>query len=99
MEIIITQHAYDRIKERMGLNKAAAERLAHKALNCGIQHGDTKGMLHKYISGQLHRNPHKGAAVRLYGEFAYAFIQEGEKMLLLTIFQIPRNLRSHVQQS
>ena len=48
--MIITKHAYDRGKVRMGLNKKAFRRLAERALNEGHEHKDANGQLRKYLN-------------------------------------------------
>lgn len=37
--IRITDHAYDRMKERLGWNRKAGERMAQKAFEQGVTHG------------------------------------------------------------
>lgn len=88
----ITDHAYERAKERLSLNKAALERLAVKALEQGKKHSDTKGQLKKYIDGLWfrHRNANN---VRLYGENLFLFVDN----TLVTVYQLPNNLRKHMK--
>ena len=45
----ISKHAYDRMKERLGMNKKAAQRIAQKALSNGIGREETSGCLQRYI--------------------------------------------------
>lgn len=51
VNITITDHAYRRGKERLGLNRQAFEKMALKAFIAGKKHGETKGNLKKFISG------------------------------------------------
>lgn len=92
MEVVLTQHAYDRLRERLGLSKKAAERIAIKAYENGIRHGETNGRLFKYILSMTYAYKNKGACNILYGENVYCFVNEGEIARLITVFGIPKNL-------
>jgi len=91
-EIIITQHAYERAKERLSLSPASLDRMAERAFTHGIKHADTKGRLHKYIT-HLWFDYRKADNIRLYGEFVYLFAD----VTLVTLFQLPRGLRKHAK--
>ena len=49
MTVEITEHAYDRMKERLGWNRKAGQRMANKAYTEGKTHGETRGSLHRYL--------------------------------------------------
>ena len=100
--IEITKHAYNRMKERLGLNKKAAARMAEIAYSDGIKHGDTSGQLYRYISAQAYAYMKKGYCLKIYGEAVYCFIngkdgETGEKTsFLVTVWPIPLNLKNQV---
>ncbi len=100
VKMTVTDHAYKRLKERLGLSRAAAARMSKTAFEQGIRHGDTNGQLNKYISGQCLRSNKKGNDIRLYGEYVYCFISRKNKdddewsATLITVFGVPKNLRS-----
>lgn len=48
-----TKHGEKRIRERVGVNKKTAEKLAEKAFAEGIRHQDTTGRLRKYLDKLL----------------------------------------------
>jgi len=85
--IIISDHAYKRAKERLGLNQKALDRMAEKAFNDGFKHGETKGTLQKYITKLWfdHKNCNN---VRIYGENIY-FFRENK---LVTLYRLHRKL-------
>ena len=101
-KIAITDHAYDRIKERMGLNKKAADRIVTVAYRDGIQHSETKGTLYRYIGNLTRSYMKKGACFKIYGENVFCFVNQkdresGEKIgILLTVWTIPKEYRNHV---
>lgn len=88
--MIITNHAYERAKERLGWTQKVLEKMSSKALSEGIRHSDTKGRLNKYITATYFS--YKTANnIRIYGENVYLF----DKDVLITVYQLPNNLRSH----
>lgn len=106
----ISDHAFDRSKERSGLNKKATLRLAEKAYHEGIKHSDTNGRLYKYISSLAGRSPTKGISIRIYGEAVYLFSKKDKNgnmhidqdgtpvILLITVIPLPNNLKSLVKK-
>lgn len=91
MEIIITEHAYGRAKERLGWNTSALIKMAEKAYLEGIKHGDTKSSLKKYID-KLWFDYKKANNIRIYGENIFFFSGN----ILITIYQLPNNLKKHL---
>lgn len=96
VEIEITKHAYDRMKERYRFKKETVDKMALTAYENGIRHGDTTGGLSKYISGRVREYPYKGSRIVIYGEIVYIFIDvvKGQKARLITAFGIPNSLKS-----
>ena len=95
--IVVTKHAYDRFKERLGLNKKAANRMAKKVYVNGIKHGETTGELYKYISTITRKNMIKGDDIRIYGDTVYCFVRQGDEIRLCTIYQMPKQLFNKLQ--
>jgi hypothetical protein len=91
--IIITDHAYDRAKERFSLSRKALLRISVRAFNEGVKHSDTTGRLNKYISGVW--NEYKTADnIRIYGEILFLFVSNR----LITVYQIPNNLKGLIKK-
>lgn len=88
MEIEITIHAYDRMKERLGWNKKAAARMAQKAYADGITHGETRGSLHRYLDS-VYLSHFNADQMRIYGEALFIF--SGSR--LLTVYALPTKYR------
>ena len=72
MDIVITDHAYDRMKERLGWNKKAGARMAQKAYINGVTHGATRGSLHRYLDS-VYLAYHNASQMRIYGEALFIF--------------------------
>jgi hypothetical protein len=86
--IIISQHAYERSKERLSLRKSSTDRLARKAFDQGLKHTQTTGPLRKYVDGLWMQ--HKQASnIRIYGDNIFLFAGN----ILVTLYQLPLELR------
>lgn len=88
MEIEITNHAYDRMKERLGWNRKAGERMACRAYTDGITHGETRGSLHRYLDS-VFLSYGNATQMRIYGEALFLF--SGSR--LLTVYALPTKYR------
>lgn len=97
--IYVSQHAYDRAKERLGFNKKAIENAARKALEKGIRHSETTGQIYKYIANKTKSYMTSGSDVRIYGEIVYYFVRHGDKRSpdakydLVTVYGLPKRLK------
>jgi len=88
LKINITDHAYERAKERINWNKSTLDKMASKSFNNGIKHSDTKGALNKYITKLWFE--HKTANnIRIHGEVVYLF----RNNLLITLYQLPNEFK------
>lgn len=90
----ITEHAKQRMKERCGFNKKAAERMAKKAFEQGITHAQTKGKLNKWITSLYFKNV-KANNIRVYGGFCYVLCGE----TLVTVIPVPANLKHLIERN
>ena len=98
--IDITEHAYIRMKERMGLSRHAAKKTAETAFELGIKFFETRGRLKKYLLGETRTYQKIGTRVIIYGEMVYIFsdfrkMETGEEYaVLVTVWYIPNNLKN-----
>lgn len=86
----ISQHAYERARERLGLNKKSFDRLVEKALISGRKANMFKGTIRKYfdkLSIQYKTSP------VVYGEYLLFFVGN----LLITTYQIPSSLKKYLK--
>lgn len=83
----MTKHARYRMKQRCGVGKRSAHRMAEKVYRLGVRHGETSGNLRKWVDAQSFYN-RSANQIRLYGDKAYIFHDEK----LITVIQIPHNL-------
>lgn len=90
--MVVTKHAQKRLKERCGLSKKAAERLANLAYEHGMKHSETTGNLRKWVVSQYFYNE-TANNIRLYGDKAFIF----RGYTLITVLQIPHNLVKYVK--
>lgn len=89
--IIITDHAFERAKERLSLNRKVFMKLSEKAFDKGLKHSEMKGNLKKYATAIWFKYK-TGDNMRVYGENLFLF----EKNILITVYQLPNNLKKYV---
>lgn len=94
ISLTITEHAYERSKERLGFDRTVTDKIAHKAFNDGINHGQAKGRLGKYFD-KLYFEYKTANNIRVYGENIFLF----NKTTLLTVYQLPHDLKKLAQKS
>lgn len=83
-EIVITKHAYMRMKERNGWNKKAATRMVSRVYNNGIRPDQVKGYLKEWVNAKYeYRND--GDEYVLFGDKLYIF----NGMTMLTVLPTP----------
>lgn len=91
MDIIITDHAYER-RKRLGLNKKAFARLAERAYNDGVEHCNTNGRLNKLFTALYFKGTHANS-IRIYGEFIYIF----QNNILVTVFELNNKYKKYIK--
>lgn len=94
MSVIITKHAEERLKERIGLGKKALQRAAEAAYEKGVKHSETTGNLNKWVTSLYFRNP-EANNIRLYNDKAWIFA--GQK--LITVIQVPASLKKSLKKT
>lgn len=94
--ILITKHAQDRIKERCGFNRKAAQRMADKVYQEGIRISSTKGEVGDWALSR-HIN-HPDSEIAIYGDKAWVYAPHHmeDTTALVTVIQIPTPLQKKV---
>ena len=83
-ELVITKHAYTRMKERNGWNKKAATHMVSRIYSDGVRPEQVKGYLKKWVNTKYeYRND--GDEYVLFGNKLYIF----NGMTMLTVLPIP----------
>lgn len=82
--IVITKHAYMRMKERNGWNKRAATRMVSRVYNDGIRPGQIKGYLKNWVNTKYEYS-NVGDEYILYGDKLYIFNDK----TMLTVLPTP----------
>ena len=83
MSVQITDHAVSRIRERLGVNKSAVQKLADTANESGMRHADLGGRLSRYVARQA--NLHGWASYRVTGDGLFVF----RSNVLVTFYPFP----------
>jgi len=87
-KIIITDHAFDRAKERLSMSRSGFIRIAEIAYEDGIVQKEVAGSLRRYLN-KLYLSHKQAGNIRLYGENVFLFGGN----VLITVFQVPPNIR------
>lgn len=99
-KINITDHAADRLRQRLGLKGRSAEKKAFVAFREGIDLANARGQLADYIN-ELNDRYESAAYVKIYNECAYVFSRENGKgrtyrtdsreivVNLITVYPVP----------
>lgn len=90
-EVLITMHAYDRFKERAGIKKKAAKRMAVRAYTEGIRTNEINGELSRFMQRRERKGEHR--LIRVYGEMVYCFAEENDQIILLTVMHVPSDVK------
>jgi hypothetical protein len=87
-EIVITEHAEKRAKERLSWNKSALQRMAQTAYKDGKGHSYYTGRMRKYLNS-VYLSYKKANNIKIHGEVLYLF----NGNTLITLYQIPKKLK------
>ena len=84
-EVVISKHAYERLKERNGWNKKTAERMLSKICIDGKQPEEIKGYLKIWVNKKRTNKLGVATGFILYGNMLYIFRDN----LMVTVIAAP----------
>jgi predicted HAD superfamily Cof-like phosphohydrolase len=90
---MVTDHAEQRVKDRLGLSKTIANKVANKALEKGIQHKDVSGSLRRFLDG-LYLQYCTANGIRIYNNKVFLF----HGNVLITILDLPHKYFKTVEK-
>ena len=85
----VTRHADRRIRERVGVPRSAARKLAVKAKTQGVERRDTSGSLRRYLDYVFYYNDNSDA-IYVWAEKVYIFADEA----LVTVLNLPTRYKN-----
>ena len=86
--MVITKHAYKRIKSRCGLKKKSVEKLMESLQEKGLPRSKTKGNLRKYLDWLWHSHDESNTII-LHNSYIFIFVGD----ILITVWKVPNKLR------
>lgn len=89
-EVVITEHALKRLKERAGISRKASFRIIDKALHHGVPWTELKGYKGQWARTRQSQKENDGVRYIVYGELLFIFSEAG---MLITVEQIPSKTR------
>ncbi len=91
LAVVTTTHARDRARERIKWHRRTLDRMLDRIVYAGLSPDDCSGELHRYLASICSAAER---TVRVYGEQVYVFARDQEALVLITVLQLPRTLRS-----
>ena len=85
----VTNHADKRIRQRVGVPRSAAHKLATKARSQGVERRDTSGSLRRYLDHVYYYNDNSDA-IYVWAEKVYIFADTA----LITVLNLPTRYRN-----
>ena len=85
--MVVTDHAYKRLKECCGWSKSTADRMIEKVMQDGTDISEVKGWVRRWIEGKTFNCGSQCS--KIYGEMLYVI--DGE--CLVTVFHVPTKVR------
>lgn len=98
MNVIVSDHAYTRAKERCGLQKKSIDRMAKRAFEAGVNGVKIKGIAAGWIEN--HRENHEAKHIYVYGDKAWIYADNNSNttMVLVTVLSIPTGIASQIRK-
>ncbi len=90
---ILTKHSISRLRQRCGVSKKNALKVARRAFRTGITHAETHGELHRFLDS-IYLSQKKGTNMRIYGNAVFVF--KGD--VLITVIRVPDNLLTEIKK-
>lgn len=90
--MIITDHAYEKAKERLGLKKRSFDKMALEALEKGKTHSECKGSLKRYVT-KLWFQYKICNNIRFHNQNIFFFVEDK----LITVYQCPKKYHNHLK--
>lgn len=91
----VTTHAKRRLKERCGVNKNSALKMAERAFTKGISFENASTDLKKYISSVYLCHEKSCNNIRIYGNMVYIF----DNQTLITVYPIPEYIENKMEDT
>ena len=98
IELNVTKHAKERIRERCGLPKKAVERSVVNAWSNGLTHRECKGNLRKYVDS-LYFNNKTAGEIRVFNNHTFMFTKSGTLITVLPLPAYLQNLAAKIKKS
>lgn len=89
----ITYHGEQRIKDRVGISKKIADKVADKALQFGIRHCEVSGELKRFLD-KIYLSYKKSNNTRIYNQKVYLF----NGVTLITVLDLPNKFFKVVEK-
>ena len=93
-KVIVSKHAKKRIKERCGVSKKSADRIAEMVITRGVSQESTKGPLKRWLDEKA-LNSDLGSTLLVWGDKAYII---SDRNVMVTCLQIPPTITKNMKK-
>lgn len=92
-QFAITDHAFERARERVGWTRPTLARMLERVFHDGVTANTPKNKIREYLHRHQAESP--GRVARAYGEHVFLFNREptADAAVLVTVFPLPHGLR------
>ncbi len=90
----VTSHAKKRLKQRSGISKGSADKIAARALGWGITHAQARGTL-KLLMDALYLDYKAANNLRFYGGKVFIF----HSQTLITVIPVKHGILDHLEDN
>lgn len=99
IQLAITDHAFERAKERAGWNRSALTRMLERVFYDGVAASTPRKRVSEFLSSYEVQEPNRFA--RAYGEHVFLFTRADapDSAVLVTVLQLPRELRHPTREA
>lgn len=98
-EVICSEETLKHLQKYAKIKPGTAKRLAEKAYSNGLNHSETTGNLHKWITSRVPNSP-AHSIFKVYGEKLFIFMDGPDEntVRLVTVLAIPTDLVQYVRK-
>ena len=99
IHLAITDHAFERAKERAGWNRSALSRMVERVFFDGVAASTPCRKIREFLRHYQQEDPSRFA--RAYGEFVFLFTRgnAADAAILVTVLPLPHELRQAAREA
>ncbi len=99
LHLAISQHAFERARERVGWNRSALSRMLERIFYDGVAASTPCKRIREFLTH--YHDEHPGRFARAYGEHVFLFTRDAalDAAVLVTVLPLPHELRRPTREA